>query len=444
MAREAVRRPAAATAAADSTDNSVTRLCIRAFGIATIFKLLLVPAYRSTDFDVHRNWLAVTHSLPLSKWYYEDTSEWTLDYPPFFAYFEKVLSTVANLYHPQMLQILRDPYISTETVLFQRLTVVATDALLLFATIRFCRSISRKDAQRGCCVAAVALLLFNPGLVLIDHIHFQYNGLLYGLLVWSLAEAYTGNFLASGALFTVLLNFKHIYLYIAPAYFVYLLRAYCLRTGPGAFMRLARLGSIVVAVFAASLLPFAGHLPQLFQRLFPFKRGLYHAYWAPNAWALYAFADRVLIAAARATQTPLKSSSTASATRGVVGDTSFGVLPDVTPLHTLVLTILAQLPTARKFVQAVALCGFASFAFGWHVHEKAILLVTIPLRFFGLGLLDRLYLCGLLALEWFSTVGHRLLLQGRLPFLPLMATSVYCAVGIFWSLARVAREYFMN
>lgn len=46
-------------------------------------------------------------------------------------------------------------------------------------------------------------------------------------------------------------------------------------------------------------------------------------------------------------------------------------------------------PDWETFVGAVTLCGYAAFLFGWHVHEKAILLIIIP--FSLIALKDRRY-----------------------------------------------------
>lgn len=149
-------------------------------------------------------------------------------------------------------------------------------------------------------VIAISILL-SPGFLIIDHIHFQYNGMMYGILLLSVSYARSSTgLLLSGILFATLLCFKHIYLYLAPAYFVYLLRAYCMSPRTTFSINIGNcfaLGASIVCIAGVAFGPFVyyGQIPQVLSRLFPFSRGLCHAYWAPNVWALYSFLDRVLI-----------------------------------------------------------------------------------------------------------------------------------------------------
>ncbi|KAJ2358885.1 glycosyl transferase [Coemansia erecta] len=364
--------------------------------VGTSIKLLLWPAYHSTDFEVHRNWLAITASLPPSQWYYEDRSEWTLDYPPLFAWFEWMMSHLARMWDPRIVDIDNLGYAADSCVMFQRLTVIVSE-LVLFMALRRVVRIRGSTVQGKVAMAAVFL---SPGFLFVDHVHFQYNGFLLGILVYSISLVLEGRDLLAGTVFAVLLCFKHIFMYIAPAYFVYLLRNYCavwqgrqsgLDLGASA-ARLLKLGAAVVAVFAAAFGPFAamGQLPQVLGRLFPFKRGLCHAFWAPNFWALYVFTDRVLAVVSRIFALSVADvSQLESSTRGRVGDTRFAVLPDVPPISTFFDTLVAMTPAfvvllrrragPVQFVQAVVLCAYASFLFGWHVHEKAVILILVPL-----------------------------------------------------------------
>ncbi|XP_066109806.1 dolichyl pyrophosphate Glc1Man9GlcNAc2 alpha-1,3-glucosyltransferase isoform X3 [Saccopteryx bilineata] len=352
----------------------------------TLLKCLLLPTYHSTDFEVHRNWLAITHSLPISQWYYEATSEWTLDYPPFFAWFEYTLSHVAKYFDREMLNIHNLNYTSSKTLFFQRFSVIFTDALFVYAVHECCKCVDGKKAgkeltEKPKFILSV-LLLWNFGLLIVDHIHFQYNGFLFGLMLLSIARLFQKRHLEGAFLFAVLLHFKHIYLYVAPAYGIYLLRSYCFTANKPdgsiqwksfSSVRLISLGLIVFLVSALSLGPFLAlnQLPQVFSRLFPFKRGLCHAYWAPNFWALYNTLDKVL---------------------SIIGlnDKWFG--PAI-PTHSPSLSDSLGHPHLhsdrhigpRGFLRCLVLCALSSFMFGWHVHEKAVLLAILPMSLLSMG-----------------------------------------------------------
>ncbi|XP_057332830.1 probable dolichyl pyrophosphate Glc1Man9GlcNAc2 alpha-1,3-glucosyltransferase [Microplitis mediator] len=360
------------------------------FILVSAIKFLLIPTYHSTDFEVHRNWLAITHSLPIKEWYINAKSEWTLDYPPFFAWFEFFLSQIAKYVDPEMLKIDNLNYESPGTIIFQRTTVIIADFIFLYGVIQigrvFCTS-QYNFMAFGC------LSLCNIGLLVIDHIHFQYNGFLLGILLLSIARVCKNesiSILQGAAWFAILLNLKHIYLYVAPAFIVWLLKWYCFKDNKF-FTRLIQLGMIVITITFASFGPFMSQLPQVLARLFPFKRGLVHAYWAANAWAVYIGADKALSLIWKRFGW-ISGIKTAAMTGGLVQEDSLTILPTPTPLVTFAATFISMLPALffilkrnhkdlkpEDFLRCIVLCALSSFIFGWHVHEKAILTAIIPL-----------------------------------------------------------------
>lgn len=103
------------------------------------------------------------------------------------------------------------------------------------------------------------LVVWSPGLFVVDHVHFQYNGLLLGVLLVSVSALERGNDLFGGFVFAMLLCFKHLFAVAAPVYFVYLLRHYCRGGFWKGFGRLVTMGMVVVGVFVAAFGPFVYH-----------------------------------------------------------------------------------------------------------------------------------------------------------------------------------------
>ncbi|RUS18838.1 glycosyl transferase [Endogone sp. FLAS-F59071] len=285
---------------------------------------------------------------------------------------------------------------------------------------------------------------------------------------------------------------------MAPAYFVYLLKAYCFQTtatnsddrpevsrkctirtirtttdfqatlqiypslqcNPSApktsfsILNFVVLGGSVILAFALSFGPFAylGQMPQVFSRLFPFTRGLCHALWAPNFWALYAGADRVLIIGGR-------QEARLGAQRGCprVHDTwirrryklrraapcrgdphAAGDAGRSDDIH-VTLQILWRKPTFDNFLSALTLCGFASFLFGWHVHEKAILLVLIPFSLMATNNRENLKIFVILSTAGIYSL-YPLLFQVAETPIKLIVTAVWMTV-VFAGLAHEMQAY---
>ncbi|XP_075037912.1 dolichyl pyrophosphate Man9GlcNAc2 alpha-1,3-glucosyltransferase [Mixophyes fleayi] len=320
------------------------------------------------DYEAQRHWQEVTVNLPVERWYFNSTENdllyWGLDYPPLTAYHSLLCGYVARMINPDWVALISSHgYESLHHKLFMRATVLVADLLVYIpAVLLYCSCLQDTSSKRR--ALSLLCILLYPGLILIDYGHFQhtYNSVSLGLALWGIVALSRGWDALGSLAFCFALNYKQMELYHSLPFFCYLLGK-CIKkgiTGWG-FLLLLKIAVTVIAAFALCWIPFltdAEQISQVLRRLFPVGRGLFEDKVA-NIWCSLSVLFKIKSILSADTQLKLS-----------LACTLLSVLPSC-------VRLTAQ-PTLRGFKLALVNCALSFFLFSFQVHEKSILLVSLP------------------------------------------------------------------
>uniref|UniRef100_A0A4D5RLU0 Alpha-1,3-glucosyltransferase n=1 Tax=Ixodes scapularis TaxID=6945 RepID=A0A4D5RLU0_IXOSC len=317
------------------------------------------------DYEAQRHWMEVTTNLPVREWYQNSTQNdllyWGLDYPPLTAYHSWACGKIASYINGDWVSLNQSRGLeSYEHKLFMRYTVLAADLLVFFpAVLFFWSSVSSSFRMKPRDLAIVSTLtLLSPGLILIDHGHFQYNCVSLGLALLAIGLVEEERLLWAAVVFSLSLNYKQMSLYYAIPFFCFLFGT-CLKRPSWASKLKLFLGltGVVCATFAVCWAPYL-HSPglwlQVLRRLFPLDRGLFEDKVA-NLWCTLSLVVKLK---------SLYSAATLAAVSGLV-----------TLLSASISAVdLLLRPTPERFHHCLINCSLVFFLCSYQVHEKTILL----------------------------------------------------------------------
>lgn len=251
-----------------------------------------------------------------------------------------------------------------------RCTVIVTDILLLFPAIALFISSYYKDRKFYEKAIAFFFIAAQPGLILIDHGHFQYNAISLSLALFGISFILEDYDIIGSIFFSLSLNFKQMSLYYAPAFFFFLLGKNLKRKFRP--LRILMIGVAVILTFAICWFPFLfskQDILQVLKRIFPVHRGLYEDKVA-NFWC---------------TISPIFKPHRYLTLEQILKVCTVGTLLSFMPS----CLVTFRRPTKKNFILSLIISSFSFFFFSFHTHEKTIL---IPMLVLSLLILEHPYI----------------------------------------------------
>ncbi|KAM8787825.1 dolichyl pyrophosphate Man9GlcNAc2 alpha-1,3-glucosyltransferase [Rhynchonycteris naso] len=317
------------------------------------------------DYEAQRHWQEITFNLPIRQWYFNSSDNnllyWGLDYPPLTAYHSLLCAYVAKIINPDWIALHTSRgYESQAHKLFMRATVLIADLLIYIpAVVLYC---CLKEMSTKKKVANALCILLYPGLILIDYGHFQYNSVSLGFALWGVLGVSCHWDLLGSLAFCLAINYKQMELYHSLPFFCFLLGK-CFQKGlkGKGLVLLVKLACTVVAAFLLCWLPFLTDEEQTLQvlrRLFPVDRGLFEDKVA-NIWCSLSVFLKIKAILPHHIQIVISFCFT-----------FLSLLPAC-------IKLIRQ-PSPKGFKFTLVICALSFFLFSFQVHEKSILLVSLP------------------------------------------------------------------
>ncbi|KAF8976893.1 Glucosyltransferase-like protein [Entomortierella lignicola] len=318
---------------------------------------------RFGDYEAQRHWMELTIHRPIREWYSDQSKWWDLDYPPLTAYVSWICGYIGNKLNPEWFawEASRG-FESTDAKIYMRATVLILEVLVYISSVYAFTNLWFANKPWTRKHTATILILLQPGLILIDSGHFQYNAVMLGLATWAINCFLADQDVLGSVFFCLALAFKQMALYFAPAVFAYLLGKSLRQGFFGCIWKLIKLGTTVILTLGLMFLPWMQSQEEILQvvhRIFPVFRGLYQDKVA-NVWC----AVNVVIKLRDmfAIQELVRFSTLA---------TLLSFLPSV--LHLIVK------PTKKGLIYGLINSSLSFFLLSFQVHEKSILIPALPI-----------------------------------------------------------------